>query len=289
MTLRPHRVGAVVERLESVPSTMDAVKELDKDGAVVVAAEQTAGRGRKGRAWHSPEGGLYLSALLKAKMAPKHLGLVPLWTGLAAAETAAKWGVEPRLKWPNDVLVGKRKLAGVLAESALRGRRVDRVVVGVGLNVNNVAFPPGVPGTSLRQELGEAQDLDAVLDDLLARLTAHYDAFLDEPTGFLDDYERHCATVGLGVAVQTAAGGTVRGTALAVGDEGELLVRTAGGEGGAGGVVRLREGDVADVEAAAEGGPGAPGPDAGAAGREPSTDEEDGDQGAPDAGGGAAP
>lgn len=245
MTLRPRKVGTVVERVDEVASTMDAIREmdgLDKDGAVLIAHRQTGGRGRKGRTWHSPEGGLYMSVLLKPRVEPDHLGLVPLWTGLAVARAVSKWDVEPHLSWPNDVLVGTKKLGGVLVEGSLSGEKVDRVVLGVGVNVNNVIFPAGVPGTSLRQELGKAQDLDAVASAVMERLTEAYDAFLDEPGAFLEDYERLCATVGQPVACETSTG-RVHGEALGIGEDGELLVRTEDHD-----VLHLREGDVVHVE-----------------------------------------
>lgn len=245
MTLRPRRVGTVVERVDEVASTMDAIVEmdgLDKDGAVLIARRQTGGRGRRGRTWHSPEGGLYMSVLLKPKVEPDRLGLVPLWAGLAVTRAVSKWDVEPHLSWPNDVLVGTKKLGGVLVEGSLSGDKVGRVVLGVGVNVNNVIFPTGVPGTSLRQELGRAQDLDAVATAVMERLTEAYNAFLDEPGGFLEDYEHLCATVGQPVACETSTG-TVHGEALGIGEAGELLVRTEEHE-----VLHLREGDVVHVE-----------------------------------------
>lgn len=251
MTLRPRRVGTVVERVDEVASTMDAIKErdgLDKDGAVLIARRQTGGRGRRDRTWHSPEGGLYMSVLLKPKVEPARLGLVPLWTGLAVARALGKWGVEPHLSWPNDVLVGTKKLGGVLVEGSLSGDKVDRVVLGVGVNVNNVIFPAGVPGTSLRQELGRAQDLDAVAAAVMERLTEAYNAFRDEPDAFLEDYEHLCATVGQPVACETSTG-PVHGEALGIGEAGELLVRTEEHE-----VLHLREGDVAHVEVEPAGG-----------------------------------
>lgn len=240
MTPGAPRIGTVVERVEEVGSTMDAARALDEDGAVVIADRQTAGRGRRGRTWHSPEGGLYLSALLKPDVEPARLGLVPLWTGLAVAGTVAVRGLEPHLRWPNDVWVGPRKLAGVLAEASVAGQRVQRVVVGVGLNVNTAQFPPDVPGTSLRMELGRAQDVDAVAAALMARMTERYRAFLDAPGAVVEDYERACSTVGRRIVAETLAG-TVRGEALAVGEGGELLLRTDDG------LTRLREGDVVEV------------------------------------------
>lgn len=239
--LRERRVGTVVRRVETVGSTMDAVRELGKDGAVLIADEQTRGRGRQGRAWHSPEGGLYMSVLLKPRVGAEASGLMPLWTGLAVCEASRGMDLEPRLAWPNDVVVGTKKLGGVLCESEVAGSRVDRAVLGIGVNVNNCIFPEDVRGTSLRLELGEAVELEAFTDDLMERLTDHYNRFLTEPVAFLDDYERCCTTLGRNVAADTAAG-TVKGAAVGVGEQGELMVRT--GEG----VEAVHAGDVVELE-----------------------------------------
>jgi BirA family transcriptional regulator, biotin operon repressor / biotin---[acetyl-CoA-carboxylase] ligase len=140
MTLPP------VHRYERVSSTMDLVHELAQDGAevgtVVVAAEQTGGRGSRGRAWHSPRGGLWLSILLR----PEGKGaveLLALRAGLAVARALDRAGI-PRqvlLKWPNDLMIEDRKLGGILCEARWHGDVLAWVVVGLGLNVRNPLLP----------------------------------------------------------------------------------------------------------------------------------------------------
>ena len=106
--------------LETVGSTNDAMKDRARAGApawsAVVASRQTTGRGRQGRAWLSPEGNLFLSVLLRPALALDRAGMLPLAAGVAAAEAAGEWGVDARLKWPNDLMVAGRKLGGVLVE-----------------------------------------------------------------------------------------------------------------------------------------------------------------------------
>lgn len=240
MTSKPAPIGTVIDRRDSVASTMDAVRDLDRDGAVVVARSQTEGRGRHGRTWHSPKGGLYMSALVRPPIDPGTLGLVPLWTGLAVVRALEHFDVAAQVSWPNDVLIGPDKVAGVLSESATAGPDVDHVVLGVGVNVNTEALPDDIPWTSLEIQRGSPVDLTAVEEALLDALQTAYAGFLDDPTGFLGEYRDRCRTLGRRVGVRTAAG-NVRGRATGIDEQGELVVETADGP------VRVRAGDVEEV------------------------------------------
>ena len=150
-------------------------------GAVVVADSQTRGRGRLGRVWHSPPGAaLYFSAVLRPKMA---LGKVPpltLAAGVALAETVARFDVAPALKWPNDLLLDGKKLAGILTESACQGGRLEHVIVGIGVNLNVDEFPPELTGvaTSLHRARGSAVDGAAFASVLCERLEVWHDRFV---------------------------------------------------------------------------------------------------------------
>ncbi len=154
---------------EELPSTQDAARALNGPG-VVWALRQTAGRGRHGRRWHSPEGGLWVSVRLE--------GAEPFRCSVAAAAALARLanslGVPARIKPPNDLVVGRRKLAGVLVEA-----KGQAVITGVGLNVNQLEFPPGIEATSLRLETGKEFELRELLE-------AFVDGFLEllrEPFG----------------------------------------------------------------------------------------------------------
>jgi len=135
-----------------LPSTLDAIHQLGLQGAPaatsVIAEEQTAGRGRDGRTWHSPPGGVWLGVLLR----PQHavLGTVSIRAGLAVADTvdALLGGPVSRLKWPNDVLLDDRKLAGILCEGRWQGERLQWLAVGVGINVRN-AVPAAVASRAI--------------------------------------------------------------------------------------------------------------------------------------------
>jgi len=165
-----------IRRLETCPSTNDAVRELAAagapEGAVVVAGEQTAGRGTKGRAWHSPPGlGLYASILLRPAFSG--LSLLPIAAGLAVRDAVASAeGIAVRLRWPNDIVLDGRKLGGILCESGFLGDRPEYAVLGIGLNVNHgpADFPDALRdgAVSLRIALGRPADRERLLGALLA-------------------------------------------------------------------------------------------------------------------------
>ena len=137
-------------------AAMQAGQEGAPSGSVWLADEQTAGKGRAGHQWHSPAGtGLYLSALLRPRLAPAEVIILSLAAGLSvAAGVAEVAGLEADLRWPNDVLFGDRKFCGILTEMNSEATRVRYVVVGMGLNVHQEAFPPDLAeiATSLRIE-----------------------------------------------------------------------------------------------------------------------------------------
>jgi len=155
-------------------STLDAIHELAAQGApagtVVVAEEQTAGRGRDGRTWHSPAGGVWLGMLLRPARA--ELGVMSVRVGLAVADAvdAMLGRVEARLKWPNDVLLAEHKLAGILCEGRWHGETLQWLAVGVGMNVCN-AIPAAVArrAVALEEWLPAVRRLD-VLDRLVPAL-----------------------------------------------------------------------------------------------------------------------
>ena len=171
---------APIEELEVASSTNDVLKERARHGApawsVVTAGVQTAGRGRHGHTWMSAAGNLHLSVLVRPP-ADAGWGRLPLLAGLAVAEAVGAAGVDAALKWPNDVLAGGRKVAGVLVESVSAGGALESAVIGVGVNVASV--PSGLAddvkaGAACLAELGVAPDVDAVAAAVLSRIRVWY-------------------------------------------------------------------------------------------------------------------
>jgi BirA family biotin operon repressor/biotin-[acetyl-CoA-carboxylase] ligase len=238
-----------IHHFEEIDSTNRWLRERGLEGAaawtVVLADRQTAGRGRAGRHWWSPAGGLYVSVLLEAgtHMDATRPGVLSLMGGLAVAEALRESGVEARLKWPNDVRVGGRKIAGILAE-AVRGRRV---VLGIGVNVASLAPESAEPSqwtvTALCAEGGRESDPLAVCAAVLGRLTLCYDALATAGLGPILDRWRALAEPWWGRTVEFQTGeGRASGTALGIDSEGALIV-----DRGDGRRERLLSGDVTEV------------------------------------------
>jgi BirA family biotin operon repressor/biotin-[acetyl-CoA-carboxylase] ligase len=218
--------------LATTTSTSDEAKMAARQGAAHgatwVAEEQTAGRGRRGRAWISPPGeGLLFSVLVRLACAPASLPPIALLTGLAvhAAVLRAVPHADVRCKWPNDVVVGGRKLAGVLVEAVTVGSRVEAVVIGIGINVHTRIFPPDLSAIATSVALvGNAAPPDraTLLADTLASLDHDLHAVAARGLGLVR--ARIEAADGLrGSRVRSDVG--VEGVASGIDDDGRLWVR----------------------------------------------------------------
>lgn len=227
----------------AVSSTNDVAAALAErgaaEGAVVAANGQSAGRGRQGRRWASPPGaGLYVSTVLRPPR--DSVRALTIAAGVAVAEgIGAASGLDVALKWPNDVYVGERKLAGVLAEAA---DAIEYVVLGIGINVMPAAYPPEVAAraTSLEEELGRPVERGLLLAECLAALAGRYDDLRDGRTAAILDAWRRRGAPTFGRRVRwEAAGSTVEGVAENIDDTGALMVRTPLG------LVTIAAGEVA--------------------------------------------
>lgn len=172
-------IAWTIEKYDSVKSTQDVVKGMARigqpEGMVVVAEEQTEGRGRHGRQWVSKKGNLYLSVLLRPSCPVAQIGQLSLLTGLSLYETLAKFIDDAKklsLKWPNDVLLDGQKCAGILLETELTGNQsIKSVALGIGVNI--VTAPPGL-GHSLKDYARKAPDLEKIQAAFLKNLNTYY-------------------------------------------------------------------------------------------------------------------
>jgi BirA family transcriptional regulator, biotin operon repressor / biotin---[acetyl-CoA-carboxylase] ligase len=235
------RLGTPTLFFSTIGSTNDVATVLansgDHEGAVVIAETQTAGRGRRGRVWFSPPGaGLYVSVLLAparaVRAADRATALLTLAAGVALAEAVERvTGLAPVIKWPNDLLVGRRKLAGILAEGVASQAPVSAlqsVVLGYGLNVRAAAYPVELSErvTSLESELGRQVDRAELCAQSLAALAARYDELLDARFDAILDAWRARSPGSRGVRVSwETPSGTQSGVTIGVDDMGALLVR----------------------------------------------------------------
>ena len=245
-------VGRYARWHATLPSTNDLAMELTKipvpEGTVIVAEEQTAGRGRMGRAWASPRGGIWLSVILRPGLP---LARVPL-IGLAAATAAARairetTGLLARVKWPNDVMIDGRKVVGILLEATPDG---EWVVIGIGVNANIAleALPirPGSPATSLQAILGHPVDRESLLRALLRGVERVYERLRSgEVVPILSVWRETAETLGRPVRVELPDGVMIEGVAQDIDDTGALLVRRNDGT-----LAKVVAGDVHVLEAA---------------------------------------
>ena len=232
---RLHGLARRVYWLETAGSTNDIAARLAEvgaeEGTLVVAEAQTAGRGRMGRVWHSPAGaGLYVSVILKPAFPT---ALLTLGIGVALAEgVQAATGLPAEIKWPNDLLVAGRKLAGILAEAAsAQGSGLRFVVLGCGVNLRPAAYPPELRDrvTSIEAETNRPADRAVILAEILAAAASRYGDLQHGRFDAILSAWRARAPSLRGSAVEwDSAGSVIRGRAEDIDETGALLVRTGG-------------------------------------------------------------
>jgi BirA family biotin operon repressor/biotin-[acetyl-CoA-carboxylase] ligase len=242
-------VGRDIQVFQETTSTNDVVEKLARDGVregvVVFAESQTKGRGRLGRQWLSPAGqGLWFSVLLRPNFGPQEA--TRLTVGAATAVLRAlqsQTGLSPAVKWPNDILIGGKKVAGILTELSAELDRVNYVILGIGVDVNlsQGDFPPELRrlATSLSNELGRPCDRAELAAEILRELDRDYARVCrGEFEAVAVEWEARCATLGREVLI-TVGDRQVRGWAEALDASGALLLRTQHGH-----LERIIGGDV---------------------------------------------
>ena len=222
-------------RFETLPSTQDHAVELARaaeggEWAAVVAGSQTKGRGTGGKEWYSPAGqNLYFSLIAWPPAAPADPAVLNHAAALAVAEVLAGYGVPCRIKWPNDVLAGGKKICGILATSGLNGRGDSFIVCGLGLNVDTEAFPAGLSesATSIMLLTGKSADKDELLGKLLAALERRF--LLLFKNGFSGEVAEYISLMAQLGDTYTDAAGRARGKIEGITVKGWLLVRCSSG------------------------------------------------------------
>jgi BirA family transcriptional regulator, biotin operon repressor / biotin---[acetyl-CoA-carboxylase] ligase len=212
---------------EKVSSANDELRELAEKGMaaglVLVAEEQTAGRGRRGAEWFSPKGeSLAFSVLLRPTEPKAFWSRLSLVAGLAVAEALEGYVPLAEIKWPNDVLIGGKKIAGILVEAG-----ADFVIAGIGINVNTEEFPDGLAATSLKVECGREVPRAEVLLEVIARFARHAGRIENDFGSVLRGIRERCALTGRRVAY-TSLGERREGLVKGIGGGGELLVEILG-------------------------------------------------------------
>lgn len=244
--LKTRLLGRRLHLVEEVDSTNAwAIREALKgaeEGEIFLAEAQTQGRGRMGRKWFSPKGkNIYLSIILKPEMPPQKVPLLNLGASLALAYLLEKLGLEPELKWPNDVLLKGKKVSGILSEAYAEPDRVNFVVLGIGLNVNTKEedFPEDIRNlaTSLLIETGKEFSRNELVKKILEELEGVYFLLKENSQGVLSKWCSYAKVEGRMVEVESF-GELIEGVAQGIDEDGALLVKTQKG------IKKILAGDV---------------------------------------------
>ena len=234
-SLQTTRFGKRIFFAPRIESTSDWARQLAEAGAeegtVTVAQTQTGGRGRLGRQWISPQGGLWFSIILRPRQEPHDVAKLVFVTGLAVAEALhKKYGLRTETKWPNDVLINGKKVCGILSEMNTKGQTVNYVIVGVGVNANlhvedDLPESLKTTSTSIMKELSRKIRLGTLLKVLLEEMERIYDYYLKN--GFallLEKWKKHAVFLGRKVTI-TNHNERLNGLALDVDVEGALILK----------------------------------------------------------------
>ena len=220
-----------VHYLVETSSTMNVAKELVKGGvkdkAIVIAESQTCGRGRLGREWLSPEGGIYATLILKPKMIPIYAPRITLMASIAVAKVIrSRYGLKADLKWPNDVLIEGKKVCGVLAEMEAETDVINFVNLGIGINANTSVSQYEKRATSLKEELGKKVSRKEFLNSVLKEINAQQ--ILLTRGDLLEEWKNLSVTLGRDVRIMTL-GKEIVGRAIGIDTNGALILRSEDG------------------------------------------------------------
>ena len=232
-------LGKEIVYKEVTTSTNADVRKLAEDGAenglVVFADAQTAGKGRRGREWESPKGvNLYFSVLLKPQFEPRKASMTTLVAAYSVARVIREYtGLDAKIKWPNDIVIGKKKVCGILTEMSMERDYIHHIVVGVGINVNEEVFTEEIAGmaTSLKIEKGTLVQRAPLLSGILCQFEKDYLDFLaaEDLKPFVDEYNSMLVNKGALVKVLDPKG-EFSGIAGGIDEEGMLIVFKENGQ-----------------------------------------------------------
>ena len=232
-------LGKEIVYKEVTTSTNADVRKLAEDGAenglVVFADAQTAGKGRRGREWESPKGvNLYFSVLLKPQFEPRKASMITLVAAYSVARVIREYtGLDAKIKWPNDIVIGKKKVCGILTEMSMERDYIHHIVVGVGINVNEEVFTEEIAGmaTSLKIEKGTLVQRAPLLSGILCQFEKDYLDFLaaEDLKPFVDEYNSMLVNKGALVKVLDPKG-EFSGIAGGIDEEGMLIVFKENGQ-----------------------------------------------------------
>lgn len=227
--------GQEIFYFETVDSTNAKAKQLAEEGhstgTLVIAEQQEAGRGRRGRSWTSPEGsGIFMTLMLKPEINPNNASMLTLVTALAVSKAITnRTGRPAGIKWPNDIVMNGKKICGILTEMSAQFDYVNHIVIGIGINVHNESFPEEISqiATSLYLETGEHLNRAALIEDVLEQFEIYYDIFMktEDLSSLVKEYNSHLVNMHQTVKVLDLKE-PFEGKAMGITPRGELMVDT---------------------------------------------------------------
>lgn len=229
-------IGKKVFYSDKIDSTNKAAKDNKcGDGDLFISDMQTDGRGRMGKSWISPGGcGIWMSIALFPKTDMEKIMLISLVTGVAVCESLNEmFGIDCKIKWPNDIVLNGKKLCGILVESVTEEKNVHKVIVGIGVNVNNEMFPKEISdlAVSLKQITGKSHKRAEIINEILYRFEKYYKLLMCEnkESIILNLYKNLCANIGQRV-VSIGKNEKIYGTAVDISPTGELVIEEDNGK-----------------------------------------------------------
>lgn len=235
--LQTKTLGKPLIFMQETDSTNSEIKRLVQKGythgTTVVAESQNSGKGRLGRVWSSPAGtGLWFSFLLNPQIPPNQIANITLTVGLGVCKAIRNFtGIDALIKWPNDIIIGNKKLCGILTEMSAEADRIEYAVVGIGINVNTSEFPEKIrhKATSLFIETQKQIDRAKLFKNILIEVEKYVDEYLNHSQLDVDEYKKLCVTLGREVTV-TRGKHILNGKAVSISNEGELIIKKENGE-----------------------------------------------------------
>lgn len=236
-------IGHKILFLEEIDSTNNKAKQIafeSQDGDVVVSETQHSGRGRRGREWHSPKGGIYISFILKPNISPERAPQITLLSSVALVETlnSMKSKMNAKIKWPNDILISGRKISGILTELSSDMEKINYVVVGIGINLNTDLEELPEKAASLKVEMGQEISVKLFLKSFFEHYDIVYQEYLDNGIDqIIEKWKKNSDTLGKNVKI-IGINETYDGLAKDIDENGALILKTKDKE------IKVYSGDV---------------------------------------------
>ena len=237
-TLETEKIGKEILCFRKVFSTNSIAKFLAnhdaKEGTVLISEIQTNARGRLGKKWEAPEGGIWMSLILRPQVPPARIGLITLATGVAIAKSIRSLGVDAKIKWPNDVLIHGKKISGVLTEVNATFNEIDWIVVGIGIDSNlkleDFSEDIRIGTTTLTEELPAKVDENELIAIFLNEFEKVYELYKDgEIETILKDWRDLADTIGKYVNITQTGGKITQGYVVGINNEGSLIIERQDG------------------------------------------------------------